>query len=83
MYYILSLKHSNAKDKFLTLWRDRNSGYCYSIDQAGVYPEYKEGYHTPPDSLPIPTSDAAAVMREETGYFDTIKLVIPNTRPVL
>ena len=44
MYYIISLKHTHKEDKYITLWRPNNSGYCYSQDQAGRYSEIKEGY---------------------------------------
>jgi hypothetical protein len=36
-FYILSLKHSQGN--FLTWWRPNKAGYCWSLDQAGIYDE--------------------------------------------
>lgn len=44
-YYIISAKHTNAKDEFITLWRPDNAGYCYAKEHAGVYNGYEKGYH--------------------------------------
>jgi hypothetical protein len=53
-YYIVSLKHTNKKDKYLTLWRPDNKGYCWMIASAGLYSEIQEGYHSDEGNKPIP-----------------------------
>lgn len=37
MYNIISLKHTNKNDKYITLWRSNKSGYCYSKEMSGLY----------------------------------------------
>ena len=72
MYYIISLKHTHKQDKYITLWRENNSGYCYTRYQSGVYNEIKEGYHNGEgDSLPI-------LMGELEGLFIDSDIVIDN-----
>ena len=82
MYYIISLKHTHKEDKYITLWRPTNSGYCYSQDQAGRYSEIKEGYHNGEgDSIAIEVS------RLE-GFFinavidSEVKQCVPNCKAV-
>ena len=53
-YYIISLKHTKRSDKYITLWRPLNCGYCYAKEDAGKYNEIIDGYHNiDGDSLPI------------------------------
>lgn len=35
--YIVSLTHTMRHEKYVTLWRPNNSGYCYSKEMAGFY----------------------------------------------
>lgn len=55
-FYIISLKHTSAKDKFFTLWRPENRGYVLAIQEAGKYRDLKDGYHNNEGALPIKTS---------------------------
>lgn len=82
MYYVISLKHTHKQNKYITLWRPNNRGYCYAQDQAGQYPEYKDGYHnTEGDSTPIEVSQL-------DGFFiDAVidgkpKKAVPNCKQV-
>lgn len=52
-YYIISLKHTAKTDRYLTLWRPDNAGYCLSKEMAGIYTELKYGYHDSEGQLPI------------------------------
>lgn len=52
-YYIISLKHTNKTDSYLTLWRADNSGYCISRELAGIYTEIQDGYHNSEGQLVI------------------------------
>lgn len=45
MYYIISLKHTNRIDKYITLWKSDNCGYCYSKELAGLYDNVEDNYH--------------------------------------
>ncbi len=44
-YYIISGKHTNPNDEFITLWRPDDAGYCYAKEHAGIYDGYEKGYH--------------------------------------
>lgn len=50
---LVSLKHTNAGDEFLTLWRDNNAGYTLSLSAAGKYEAIDPGYHDSENTLPI------------------------------
>lgn len=58
-YYVVSLKHTNKKDKFFTLWRPANAGYCWPLSLAGMYDGYEDHYHrtTDQDNVPIKVED--------------------------
>ena len=85
MYYIISLKHTRKEDKYITLWRPTNSGYCYSQDQAGRYSEIKEGYHNGEgDSMAIEVSklDGFFINSDTSLLHNEIKKCIPNCKAV-
>lgn len=84
MYYIISLKHTNREDKYITLWRPNNSGYCYVKEDAGIYNEIEEGYHNcEGDSLPIELEKLDQFFTDSDIIFDNqIKKCIPNCREV-
>lgn len=81
MYYIISMKHTQKLDKFITLWGKDNSGYFTSTEGAGLYEAPIEGYHTPPDSFPVEKDvlDKLTIQVEENGIYHCI----PNCRAVL
>jgi hypothetical protein len=83
MYYIISLKHTNKREKFITLWRPNNAGYCFAKEYAGVYDEIEEGYHNGEGQLPIKISDAEPLFVKDEKYFDAPLHAIPNTKNVL
>ena len=56
MYYLLSLKHTMPREKYLTFWGPNNAGYCYSKNRIGSYPELEEGYHNSESTMPIECS---------------------------
>lgn len=54
-FYIVSLKHTQARDPCVTFWRPDNSGYAWSLSRCGKYAEeqvredffyYNDGIHT-------------------------------------
>lgn len=77
-YYILSLKHTRAKDKFFTLWRPNNAGYCYSTEKAGQYPQFQEGYHNSCSNMPI-TYEQMTYLSEKVMYEGQEIEVLRNT----
>jgi len=85
MYYILSLLHSAKHEKFLTLWRPNNAGYCYSRQMAGVYERAEQGYHDNDGNMSIPVDEAHKLMNlfllREFGYIP--KYMIPNNKATL
>ncbi|TWR87842.1 hypothetical protein FJD38_17610 [Pseudomonas saxonica] len=38
-FIVLSLKHTHRRHRAITLWRANDSGYCWPLERAGVYPE--------------------------------------------
>jgi hypothetical protein len=56
-YYVVSLKHTGKKDKFITLWRPDNKGYCWPISLAGTYNGFEFGYHLSDGNKPVAVKD--------------------------
>lgn len=79
MYYIISLHHTNPKEKYLTLWRPNNAGYCYSKEMAGTYENPEIGYHDSDINMPLPVQQADTLF-QETMYDGQLKNMIPNTK---
>lgn len=81
MYYVISLQHTHSKDKFITLWRPNNRGYCFSRSQAGIYENPKEGYHKSDSNIAIP-KDQGDKLFIEALYDGKPKMMIPNCKAV-
>ena len=84
MYYIISLKHTNKEDNYITLWRPDNSGYCYRQDHAGKYKEIIDGYHNGEgDSLPIEVEKLDGFfINSDIVSKNQVKRCIPNCKQV-
>lgn len=67
MFYVISLKHTKKKDKYFTLWRANNAGYCFSKGMAGLYATPQVGYHDNENNMPVSVADAER-MFERTIY---------------
>lgn len=79
-YYVISLKHTGPKDKYITLWRPDNAGYCWPLELAGQYDGYQENYHnSPPENIPILVT---ALPPEWLVKDDRNRYCIVNKRPV-
>jgi len=57
-YYIISLKHTKAKDSIFTFWGPGDAGYMYRKEQAGIYSETlvdknKDYYNNPESTLAV------------------------------
>lgn len=58
-YLIVSFKHTGKKDKYITLWRPSNAGYCWPLEIAGTYNGYEDQYHNSgeTENIPVPKSE--------------------------
>lgn len=36
--YIVNLSHTGPKDRYITVWRPDDRGYCWALSRAGKYP---------------------------------------------
>ncbi|MBF05009.1 MAG: hypothetical protein CMP76_17165 [Flavobacterium sp.] len=79
--YIVSLTHTMRHEKYVTLWRPNNSGYCYSKEMAGFYENPEYGYHDNDDNMPITEEDAKELFKE-LPYDGVLKMMIPNTKEI-
>lgn len=78
-YYILSLKHTNKDDVWLTFWRPEERGYCWFKDWAGMY----ELLNPNPlvferDSCVYVSENLLADMWTPVYYEEEIRLVVFN-----
>jgi hypothetical protein len=69
-------------EKFITLWRPNNAGYCMNKEWAGVYETYEEGYHDTDESLPIKIEDAEKLFIEDTKHWGEPHRAIPNHKSI-
>lgn len=81
MFYILSLTHTMKHDKYITLWRPNNSGYCYSKEMAGQYDKPEKGYHDSEDNMPIHDFEADRLFLK-LPYDGELRNMIPNAPAV-
>lgn len=81
MYYIISLLHTNKHDKYITLWRPNNAGYCQTRESAGLYDTIEKGYHDSEPNMPISDIDAERLFIE-LNYNGELKHVIPNCKAI-
>jgi len=79
--YVISLHHTMRHERYITLWRPDNRGYCYSKDNAGFYEPIKEGYHNDENNMPI-SKELANELFEELPYDGVLKMMIPNMKRV-
>jgi len=66
-------------EKYITLWRPKNAGYCYSRELAGFYEKPKYGYHDNDQNMPISQEEANELF-EEVLYEGVLKMMIPNNK---
>lgn len=36
-FYVISLKHSHKRERYITFWRPSDRGYCWKLARAGKY----------------------------------------------
>jgi hypothetical protein len=72
-YYVVSLKHTGKKDKFITLWRPDNKGYCWPISIAGTYNGFEFGYHLSDGNKPVVDSEGRECIKNSRAVVSFIK----------
>lgn len=79
MFYIISLTHTVKSDSYITLWRPKNAGYCYTQEMAGLYQNPEKGYHDSDSNMPI-SEDKFNKIAIEFEYEDSGNIVhcLPN-----
>lgn len=80
-YVLVSLKHTQKKNLFITLWGRNNSGYCYSSENCGIYKELQEDYHDTEHTLPVEIAKISKLFIE--AHWDKVpQKMIPNCQAV-
>lgn len=79
IYRIVSMKHTNKRDKYITLWGPNDAGYHFSREMAGVYYGYVPGYHESEGNMPV-TEELAQSLFQKVIYDGKEKHMIPNNR---
>lgn len=76
-YYVISVKHSHKRDRYITFWRPDDRGYCYRLSSAGKYGRERVmahlGYYNSGCSniaVPVDVVDAMTVMTTPEDKFD-------------
>lgn len=83
-FIIVSVNHTQRRDKYITLWNPNNAGYCYRTEVAGIYTKddvmnnlkyYNSGSNTVAVDAEVIKSLAVPV---EKGYLDNDGMVVKN-----
>jgi len=83
MYYIISLTHTLKGEQWITLWRDKNAGYCYTKEEAGLYEKPEPGYHDSDINMPISEDDANKLfVKTPNDIYGAFVFLIPNCKRV-
>ncbi len=83
MFYIISLKHTYKGEQYLSLWRDKNAGYVYAKEGAGLYETPEPGYHDSDTNMPISEDEANKLfVKTPNDIYGAFVHLIPNTKPV-
>ena len=83
-FIIVSLKHTSRRDKYITLWNPKNSGYCCCPAVAGIYYEdnirkQMNYYHSGDYAAAVPRHIIEGLTeKSEPGYLDQPGLVVRN-----
>lgn len=75
-FYVISLKHTRRTDRYVTLWKPNDRGYCFRTTNAGRYAEEMVrahlGYYNSGTSIAVPCEviDSRTVMTTPRDQFD-------------
>ena len=80
-YYIVSLKHTQKRDAYITLWGPNNAGYNFSKEMSGIYITPEKGYTDSENAMPI-TVELGDSLFMPVKYDGQDKNMIPNCKAV-
>jgi hypothetical protein len=76
-FYIISLKHSHKRERYITFWRPDDKGYCWKLSLAGKYGRanvmaHLGYYNSGCSNIAVPCSvvDALTVMTAPADMID-------------
>lgn len=77
-FYVISVKHSYKRDRYITFWRPDDKGYCYRLPKAGKYARARVmdhlGYYNTGESgniaVPVDVVDRMTVMTTPADRLD-------------
>lgn len=86
LFYLVSVKHTKQCDKYVTLWRPSNAGYCNRLHSAGMYNrseiEAKPNYYNNGEmtiAVDVHACERIAVPVEPGWFDDDHGIAIENT----
>lgn len=82
-YIVLSLKHTFKRHKAITLWRPDDSGYCWTLERAGMYLEeqvlaHLGYYNSGRDDVAVPLELVRSLVREVEYDTKEFGVCLPN-----
>jgi hypothetical protein len=82
-YYIISLKHTHKRDKYLTFWGEHNCGYEFNLHKAGKYSsqdieKHPTYYNDTRDTLAVDINIIQVLLEAVEYEGKTIAVVINN-----
>lgn len=78
---LVSLKHTDPTDDFITFWGPDNAGYAMNENRIGVYEQIQLGYHDSDETLPFPHEKLQMLFIEVTVEGKQQKRV-PNCKAI-
>jgi hypothetical protein len=75
-YYVISVKHSHKRDRYITFWKSDDCGYCFRLSGAGKYDRDRVmahlGYYNTGDNIAVPVEvvNSMTVMTTPKDRFD-------------
>lgn len=86
-FYIVSVKHTKRSDKYITVWRPNDAGYCWPLSWAGKYSEFDvlenlSYYNRGDDTIAVPCAllDSRSVAPEKGRVDNDAGPVVLNNK---
>lgn len=74
--YVISVKHSHKRHRYITFWKSDDCGYCFRLSNAGKYARDRVmahlGYYNTGDNISVPVEvvDSMTVMTTPKDWLD-------------
>jgi len=81
-FLLISLKWTNKKDKWFTMWRENSCGYCWFAEWAGFYDVEEARKIHGQDNTIMVDSYLVKHLWKEIEYEGKKRQVLPNTAEV-